>query len=194
MSRHPSRVYPSASPGCLLTFSVAIALVLSPLAAGAQSRVPAPPPAPAGARALPMPSTSRHLSGFQRRRAQGRGAFVDHTVLARSRGQRLSDLLRRLPGVSLVPLPGTGYAVATAVAGFQPGPGGAGMRSRVCFVDVLLDGVRLTPGSSAPLPLNIDEFAPSALAGLEFHRAPGIPLDFPVGSTSCGVLALWSER
>ena len=151
------------------------------------------PPAPMGARALPLPpAPTPHLVGFERRRAQGRGVFVDRRVLGQHAGQRLSSVLRTVPGVELMALGRGRFAVAVRGARHphlfddRPAP-------TVCLADILLDGVRLGSGAVS-IPMDIDDVVPANVVALEFHRAPGIPIELAVGAASCGVLALWSGR
>ena len=157
---------------------------------GASIHVSAPAAAPATDQAAP---TSARLAAFEKRSAAGRGVFITRADLERRRAGRLSDLLRGTPGVTLVRLDGMGVAVASARPGSH-GRFGLGTSSGShCFLDVLLDGVRLTPAPNSP-PVDIDDIAPARLAGIEIHRAGAVPIDLQVGVGSCGVIALWSRE
>lgn len=144
---------------------------------------------PAGGMAA---TSAERLAGFERRRASGRGVFVSSADLDRRRAGRLSDFLRAVPGVALVPLDGMGFAVGSSRPGWHARIGMDSPARSACLLDVLLDGVRLTPAPNV-LPLNIDDIAPSRLAAIEIHRASAIPIDLPVGVGSCGVIAMWSR-
>ena len=190
--------------------ALSLALAVSTLPAGAQESAARPPGAPQGvgpgigasiptsapvAAPAPAPAspTSARLAAFEKRRAASRGVFLTPADLERRRAGRLSDLLRGTPGVTLVRLDGMGVAVASARPGSHGRLGLASPSGRPCFLDVLLDGVRLTPGPNAP-PLDIDDIAPARLAGIEIHRAAAVPIDLQVGVGSCGVIALWSRE
>lgn len=160
--------------------------------AAAQATIVRPLPfPPAPAESMTAASADR-LAGFERRRASGRGVFVTRAELDRRRSGRLSDLLRAVPGVTLVPIDGMGFAVASSRPGWHPRIGMDGTARSACFLDVLLDGVSLSPAPNA-LPLDIDDIAPSRLAAIEIHRASAIPIELPVGPGSCGVIAMWSR-
>lgn len=160
--------------------------------AGAQNTVhpPLPPPSAESAGAT-IQARSAGLAGFERRRLRGHGVFITSADLARRRPARLSDVLRVVPGVALVNVPGGGHAVASARHGWHRRSGLPAAADRACYMDVLLDGVPLTL-APATLPLDIDAIVPRRLAGIEIHPAIRIPVDLRVSAGSCGVIALWS--
>lgn len=160
--------------------------------AGAQSSVGRPLPSPPSIIGSEAAAPSLRLAGFYRRRAAGRGTFLTTADLERRRAARLSDILRMMPGVSLVPIGGGRFAVATPRPGGHATFGPTGAERGACFFDLLLDGVRLTPVPGA-LPVDIDDIAPARLAAIEVHRATSIPIELQVGAGSCGVIALWSR-
>ena len=172
-----------------LTAALLAAVAVSPIAAPAPAQAVHRPPPPT---ASDVPSrVDRRLDSFERRRATGRGAFVTRAELERRSAARLGDILREIPGVVIVSVPGGGRAVAASRPALR--------RRRTdpfavdaCYFDVLLDGVPLTPSSSV-LPVDIDDISPRSLMGVEVHRASSIPLDLSVGVGSCGVVALWSR-
>lgn len=196
MRRHEFRpIGRPAGLSALLIWSTVCTMALmagSATPSAAQSSIERPLPfPPANAGAMTAASAER-LAGFERRRASGRGVFVTSADLHRRRAGRLSDFLRAVPGVALVPLDGMGFAVASSRPGWHPRIGMDAPARNACFLDVLLDGVSLSPAPTA-LPLNIDDVAPSRLAAIEIHRASAIPIELPVGPGSCGVIALWSR-
>ena len=185
----PSRFLP-------LTLSLVLAMTLlagSASGSGAQSGVGRPLPNPPSIEGAETVAPRGRLAGFYRRRAAGRGTFLTAADLERRRSARLSDILRTVPGVSLVALDGMGMAIASSRPGWHPGIGRNGHERGACFLDLLLDGVRLTP-SPGVLPVNIDDIAPARLAAIEIHRATSVPIELQVGAGSCGVIAMWSRE
>ena len=185
---------PAAAPiPVIVAMTLSLALAASPVTpAGAQEGAVRPPGAPAGAGVQVDATTSLRLAGFEKRRAANRGVFITRSDIERRRSARLSDLLRAIPGVTLVRLDGMGYAVASPRQGWHGRLGPDAPAGGACFLDVLLDGVRLTPSPNT-LPVDIDDIAPARLAGIEIHRAAAVPIDLQVGVGSCGVIALWSR-
>ena len=176
-------------------FALALASVLmtsSAAIAGAQSSVGRPLTNPPSILGSETAAPSLRLAGFYRRRAAGRGTFLTTADLERRRASRLSDILRMMPGVSLVPIGGARVAVAASRPGGHSSFRPTGAERDACFLDILLDGVRLTPVPGA-LPVDIDDIAPARLAAVEIHRATSIPIELQVGAGSCGVIAMWSR-
>jgi hypothetical protein len=119
-----------------------------------------------------------HLArrGFYRRRAAGVGWFAAHTDAMMARSQRLSDVLRIVPGINVV---GQG-AGALVVSGRSPGR---------CPLAVFVDGSYTTIR-------NVDELNVHDLAAVEVYRGPAdIPAGFhaPSYDRTCGALLVWSR-
>jgi hypothetical protein len=121
---------------------------------------------------------SSALSGFQQR-AQRRafGYFITRDQIDKLRPFAVSDLLRTVPGLEVVPsLRGFGNVVRTIEG---------------CTPAVYLDGVRF--------PLmgeSIDDIAnPNELEGIEVYtHAAEVPPEFSGPWSNCGVIALWTRR
>ena len=119
----------------------------------------------------------RDFTGFAERQKRGMGRYITEEDLARRGAIQLTDALRIIPGMSVVPTGGFGYTVR--------GRGG-------CTPDLVLDGMRIADGMQ-----DIDRLVqPNDVAGIEVYNGGStVPpqLQAP-GGGSCGVVAVWSKR
>jgi hypothetical protein len=121
---------------------------------------------------------SGRLSGFEQR-AQRRafGYFITRDQIDRQRPFNVTDLLRTIPGLQVLPSSrGFGNIVRTIEG---------------CTPAVYLDGVRF--------PLmgeSIDDIVnPMDLEGVEVYtHAAEVPAEFAGPASDCGVIALWTRR
>lgn len=116
-------------------------------------------------------------AGFYRRKMHGPGAFLTRSQIEQRNPQRLSDMLRNIPGLRLTTTQfGDGHAsMSRAVMG------------RRCPIQYYMDGV-LTHG------LNIDDVLPRDVEGLEIYRGSSeIPPDYNRGTALCGVILIWTR-
>jgi hypothetical protein len=120
------------------------------------------------------------MQAFAERRLGGVGHFIDSRVLRQSEHRRLSELLRGVRGVRLVPARGT-----RTVA----------MSRSNCPMSIWIDGIRsYQPGRGLPPP-DIDEFPIVQLEGVEIYRGPAeTPLELGGTGQSCGAIVLWTRR
>lgn len=117
-----------------------------------------------------------YLASFYRRREIGNGFFFNRRQLDSIRVVRISDVLRRLPGVRLVP-DRTGRAQLRM------------SRSGNCPPDFWIDGQR------APF-LSVDDLPLRDIQALEVYRgASGVPPEFNsrLGNPACGVVVIWTR-
>ncbi|HEV7594092.1 MAG TPA: TonB-dependent receptor [Gemmatimonadaceae bacterium] len=122
--------------------------------------------------------TSGRLSGFyDRAQRKGFGYFITSDDIQKRHPFFVTDLLRTVPGLEVLPSPrGFGNIVRT-LEGCQPA--------------VYLDGVRF--------PLmgeSIDDIVnPSQLEGIEVYtHAAEVPAQFAGSGSNCGVIALWTKN
>lgn len=116
-------------------------------------------------------------NGFFDRRGAG-GTFITRDQIERIRPRFLSDLLRRLGGISLTPSAG-----GTARARMR----GGGLSNRDCPIQYYVDGTMVAG-------FNIDDVAASDVEGLEIYRgAATVPPVFNKGSAMCGVIVIWTR-
>lgn len=112
--------------------------------------------------------------GFYARQRTGAGAFITKRELAGQRHRRLSDALRRIPGVSLVQ-----GQFGTA----RPVLRGATR----CQILYYLDNV-------PAYGFNIDDIPREDVEGIEVYRgASQIPARFNRRTAGCGVIVIWTR-
>lgn len=117
------------------------------------------------------------------RRTHASGVLITREQIAASRATRLSELLRKVPGVRVQY--GPGGAVATLPAANQGGPAlgaGPGSLAGRCVAQLVLDGVLL------PTP-SLDAVALQEIESVEvyLHVVPG---EYNGTAAACGVIAL----
>jgi len=137
------------------------------------------------------PSPRGKLAAFERRRSAGVGAFIDSSQIARSTALTVSEVIGRVPGISLVCPEGKCFVAA--------------LRGRaeygVCGLAVYVDGVRTTLDD----PGYVDFLSPAEIAAIEVYPTiAATPLIFsgirgnvydPTGEgpPPCGVVAIWTK-
>lgn len=115
------------------------------------------------------------LGGFYERAQRGMGVFVTRADIEARSPLNTTDLLRTVPGVSLLPAPRGGGSIVRLRGGCNP--------------RVYLDGLPIQMGSTS-----IDALIrPHDLEGIEVYRGPGeLPVEF--GLNACGAIVLWTRR
>lgn len=117
-----------------------------------------------------------HLAGFYRRREIGNGFFFNRRELDSTHVMRISDVMRRLPGVRLIPDRAGRQQMRMS-------------RSGNCPPDFWIDGQR------APF-LNVDDLPLRDVQAIEVYRgASGVPPEFNnrLGNPACGVIVIWTR-
>ena len=116
------------------------------------------------------------LADFHRHRESGHGYFLDRRQLDSSRVSRISDVMRRLPGVRLVPDRMGRQQLRMS-------------RSGSCDPDFWIDGQRAAF-------LNVDDVPLADVEALEVYRGPtGLPPEYNVrfGNPGCGAIIIWTR-
>jgi hypothetical protein len=119
------------------------------------------------------------LTDFYRHRENGSGYYFDRREIEQRRVQRISDLLRRLPGVRVATDRTGRYVVRMTRA----------VSGRDCPPDFWIDGIR------APF-LNVDDVPVVDVEALELYKGPsGIPPEYlgRLGSPGCGAVVIWTR-
>lgn len=113
------------------------------------------------------------LVGFFRRSERGAGVFITREEIAERRPNRPTDMLRRVPGLSI------------GASRFGSAPVSMGRREG-CIPQYFVDGTR------APR-FNIDDLHPSDIAGIEIYRGNSeVPIEFKSGDR-CGAIIIWTR-
>lgn len=126
---------------------------------------------------------SPNMAGYERRKAMGIGRFLDDTLLDRQQLKNLPIALSMLlPGLQAMP---DGIIPGKYVLRSKRSSGKA--QSDICTVDVYVEG--------QPYYEDIENFAPSDLAGIEFYSNGSAPVQYRRPSSgkepACQVLLLW---
>ena len=121
---------------------------------------------------------SRRQMEIERRRSRGQGHFIMRHELERYPASRLTDVLRRIPGVNVYASP-TGDVVTVSR--------GQSSMSAACRPTVYMDGHRL--GSAE----DVDALASvSSLEAVEVYTSAGqTPVEYLGGG--CGAIVLWTR-
>lgn len=136
----------------------------------------------------PLSVTARSvdpLAGFRQRAAHGgQGYYLHREDIEKHAGARVSDLLRRMPGVRFdLVRDRSGFFTSETLL----------MRSlgELCEPTIYLDGVPMPPEFG--MDIN-DLISTEALAGVEVYTSHlTAPLDLHIPRNSCGVIAFWSR-
>jgi hypothetical protein len=119
------------------------------------------------------------LSHFYRHKQSGQGYFFDRKQIDERKVVRMSDLLRRLPGIR----------VGTDRNGRQIMRMGRSAGGRDCPPDFWVDGVRAAF-------MNVDDVPLIDVEALEVYKGPsGLPpeLNTRLGNPGCGAIVIWTR-
>lgn len=128
------------------------------------------------------------LEGFDHRQRLGMGTYFTREDIERIEPLHVTDLLRRVPGVSLV----GGGLPSQQVLSMNRAQFGRGGGS--CPVQVFVDGMLVTRARAGPIA--VDELVtPQAVEGLEVYKGLStVPAEFLNENAHCGVVAIWTRR
>lgn len=119
------------------------------------------------------------LSHFYRHRKGGNGIYFDRAELEERKVQRLSDLMRRLPGIRIMTDRNGRYVLRM----------GRSSGGRDCPPDFWVDGVRASF-------MQIDDVPLTDVEALEIYRGPSaLPPEFNtrLGNPGCGAIVIWTR-
>ncbi|HYW31826.1 MAG TPA: carboxypeptidase regulatory-like domain-containing protein, partial [Gemmatimonas sp.] len=124
---------------------------------------------------------SKRLRGFEDRRENARGVFVDRKEIATRRPTLLSDLLRGRANIT-VQRNGTGD---TQIFGPR-----LSMRSGYCALALIVDGTLIQTAGG-----RIDNFVPiDMVAAIEVYTSgTSVPSEFARPDTDCGAIIVWTR-
>ncbi len=124
-------------------------------------------------------ATFGRMADFNRHRVNGQGIYIDREELEKRRTPRLSDVLRRMPGVR----------IATDRSGRTLVRMGRATTGRDCPPEFWIDGVRAQF-------LGVDDVPVSDIEALEVYRGPsGLPPEFNsrYSNAQCGAVIIWTR-
>jgi carboxypeptidase family protein/TonB-dependent receptor-like protein len=119
----------------------------------------------------------RMLVEFESRRKNGAGHFITRSQIEKRHPLLLSDMVRSIPGATIVPAE-NGRPVLRFARSHNS-----------CPPQYFLDGLRVTS-------FNIDDVPPGDVEGVELYAgAAGLPPEFNqlYGNTICGTVAIWTR-
>jgi len=179
------------------------------LAVGTDALVAAadPPPAPALA-STPVTARNRAMQEYDRRRRRGNGSFLTRSQIDRSNASRLSDLLRKMPTVAILPSDNGALVVelrgskrvsfapapvqqtdsASATTRAIPAQGASQMSVQNCPAGILLDGMAIDAGASLDA-----EMGPGTLEAIEVYPPAQVPIEYAGRYSECGVVMIWTR-
>jgi hypothetical protein len=141
---------------------------------------------------------SPSLRGFEERRHAGQGGyFVGEEVLRKAENSSVGNIVRRFPGMKVLPGADATWLLPTVRCndGSHPGP-----------PQVYLDGVAWSPPIRPGVPhlgrkdvdglaFNLDDFEIVNLAGVEFYPDnTTLPIGLSHNAQRCGALFLWTRE
>jgi hypothetical protein len=117
------------------------------------------------------------LVDFFRHKGSGGGRYLDRDQIEAFHAQKTSDIMRRMPGLSLVPDRNGRFELRMRGNGSN------------CPPDFWIDGVR------APF-LNVDDLPLEDVEALEIYNGPaGLPPEYlnRFGNPACGAIVIWTR-
>lgn len=119
-----------------------------------------------------------YLAGFNERRDQGFGRFITDEEIQAQHPQRMTDVLRMIPGLHITATPA--------------GPSHVRIRGDNCWPSVWIDGA---PANAAEFDL--DWLTPSDVVGIEIYSSIAtVPPQFvdAFGPRLCGTIVVWTRQ
>lgn len=117
------------------------------------------------------------MAGFYHRQSTGSGRFFTYADIAKRAPNRMTDLLRGIPGIRIE----SRYQQSSVR-----------IRGSRCAPLIWLDGQPLFAGE-----IDLDALDPLSFDGIEVYTTASVPVEFQGNqrvSSSCGTLLLWSRR
>lgn len=130
--------------------------------------------------------------GFDERRENGVGVFIDRVEIEERSPRKITDLLRGKRGMRVIRQGRSNPDYDLRMRG-SAGISLAGMSD--CWPRIMLDGALVREGARGGQPLTtIDEIiTPNLIAAIEVFRGPAeTPTEF--SGAGCGVVMLWTRR
>ena len=151
---------------------------------------------------------NRTMTDFERRRRHGNGSYLTRSQIDRMHAERLTDLLRTMPGVSVGTNERGGLIVELrrAATTLQPMPtptvrpdssGGASSSGgrviaqaniKKCPAGFIIDGLPVDDASAADIDVR-----PELIEAIEAYSGGLVPIEFNTHNGECGVIMIWTR-
>lgn len=143
---------------------------------------------------------STQIAGFMKRSHGGTGYFITQDEIRKKRPYRITDLLRAVPGVRVIPTGSIGYTVA--MRGFLSRT--ENNFNPLCDPALYLDGLKQSGGTTTSSPAtgggsfdpdqDVDAAAiPQDIFGIEVYTsASELPPEYRNGN-NCGAILIWTR-
>ena len=153
---------------------------------------------------------NRTMTEFERRRRHGNGSYLTRAQIDRMHAERLTDLLRTMPGVRvstnergglIVELRGTVTTLqptATPMPAVRPDSSGGAPSSgasvttqaniKKCPAGFLIDGLPADDASAADMDVR-----PELIEAIEVYSGGLVPIEFNTRNGECGVVMIWTR-
>lgn len=134
---------------------------------------------------------SAPLRDFYKRVESGAGRYVTRADIDRQRPQRLTDVFRNIPGMSLIATaigerPQMASDQSTSSPADRPG------RALGCSIRYFLDGTPFEASHDGQIGIDV---RPSEVEGIEIYRSPStVPARFRRTGDFCGVVLIWKRE
>ncbi len=119
------------------------------------------------------------------------GKFWDDSLLRTQDYRRLPEVLQGIPFVRIIRGQGGRYLATSKGGGRRRGVPRAPGVPAACYVEVYVDGARL---SSVYTPVNLDDIPVHHILSMELYRSVAeTPIEFQGPDAGCGVLEIWTQ-
>jgi hypothetical protein len=157
----------------------------------------------AGVTATAQRNPALETQGFYRRKEVNPGQYVTEAEIQSRRAGRLTDVLRRLKGVRVIRYsPEMGLSAGARSGMDLEGHnriasmrGSTGIsRAGPCWMDVYLDGSLVQSADVLDAAQNLDQVSTSNVIGVEVYHASEVPAEYRGGTSTCGVVLIWTRH
>jgi hypothetical protein len=138
-------------------------------------------------------SFDQRMAEFRRRRRAGGGVFLERAEIERRNPRTLTDLLRTVPGVRVLPQ-GTGFRYVSSHfrrVGEGTGQGTGSSHDGACDMMLYIDGLPFpSDGGEVDSRVRVEDIAAAEV----YVSAGSVPRQFAGTSAACGVIVVWRGR
>ena len=153
---------------------------------------------------------NRTMAEFERRRRRGSGSYLTRSQIDRMHAERMTDLLRTMPGVgistnergglvvelrgsatTLQPSPTPKPAVRPDSSGRAPSSGASATTRaniKTCPAGFIIDGLPVDDAGAADMDVR-----PELIEAIEAYSGGLVPIEFNTRNGQCGVIMIWTR-